>query len=113
MAFSHRIATLTAVVAIPLGIAATSYALTDSPDPPRPPAKVELDSESPSAERPSGKKPEPSSGPSKGSSRPSGDETVRPPATDDTSDDDRSEEPDDRNDDGGRDDQDDGPGDDG
>ncbi len=43
MAFSPRLATLAAVVAIPLGIAATSYALTDSPDAPKVPPKVELD----------------------------------------------------------------------
>lgn len=92
MAFSHRIATLTAVVAIPLGIAATSYALTDSPDPPDAPAKVELDSRSPSPgpSDPSG----PSEPARKGSSSPSpstspGDEAVpRPSATDDTDDND-------------------------
>ncbi|MFE4534095.1 small hydrophilic protein [Streptomyces scopuliridis] len=42
MAFSPRLAALAAVVAIPLGIAATSYAMTDSPDAPRVPPKVEL-----------------------------------------------------------------------
>ncbi|MBT2880446.1 hypothetical protein HET66_21530, partial [Streptomyces sp. McG6] len=49
MAFSHRVATLAAVVAIPLAIAATSFALTDSPDPPAPPARVEMESGSPSS----------------------------------------------------------------
>ncbi|MGW3627176.1 small hydrophilic protein [Streptomyces sp. NPDC000880] len=44
MAFSHRMATLAAVVAIPLGVAATSYALTDSPKPPTVPREVQLDS---------------------------------------------------------------------
>lgn len=44
MAFSHRMATLAAVVAIPLGVAATSYALTDSPKPPTVPPEVQLDS---------------------------------------------------------------------
>ncbi|MFF0743335.1 small hydrophilic protein [Streptomyces sp. NPDC004111] len=42
MAFSHRLATLAAVVAIPLGIAATSYALTDAPHAPEVPPRVEL-----------------------------------------------------------------------
>ncbi|NEE46449.1 small hydrophilic protein, partial [Streptomyces sp. SID8455] len=31
MAFSPRLAALAAVVAVPLGIAATSYAMTDTP----------------------------------------------------------------------------------
>ncbi|MFJ8646583.1 small hydrophilic protein [Streptomyces sp. NPDC093546] len=43
MAFTHRMATLAAVVAIPLGIAATSYVLTDSPEAPHVPPEVELD----------------------------------------------------------------------
>jgi hypothetical protein len=47
MAFSHRMASLAAVVVIPLGIAATSYALTDRPDPPTVPPKVELSSGTP------------------------------------------------------------------
>ncbi|MFE7130682.1 hypothetical protein ACFVIM_07480 [Streptomyces sp. NPDC057638] len=42
MVFSHRIAALAAVVAIPLGIAVTSYALTDRPDDRKVPPKVEL-----------------------------------------------------------------------
>ncbi|MFF9013985.1 small hydrophilic protein [Streptomyces sp. NPDC014870] len=42
MSFTHRMATLAAVVAIPLGIAATSYALTDEPEAPRVPPAVEL-----------------------------------------------------------------------
>ncbi|MFF2852885.1 small secreted hydrophilic protein [Streptomyces sp. NPDC058001] len=49
MVFSHRMAALAAVVVIPLGIAATSFALSDRPDSPKVPAKVELDSGSPSA----------------------------------------------------------------
>ncbi|MDG4865723.1 small secreted hydrophilic protein [Streptomyces sp. T-3] len=49
MAFSRRIATLAAVVAIPLSIAATSYALTDNSEPSKAPPKVELDSGSSSA----------------------------------------------------------------
>ncbi|MGW2019220.1 small hydrophilic protein [Streptomyces sp. NPDC001927] len=44
MSFTHRMATLAAVVAIPLGIAATSYALTDEPEAPRVPPAVELSS---------------------------------------------------------------------
>lgn len=48
MVFSHRIAALAAVVVIPLGIAATSYALTDSPETPKVPPQVELGSGSPS-----------------------------------------------------------------
>ncbi|NGO13285.1 small secreted hydrophilic protein [Streptomyces sp. HC44] len=96
MVFSHRMAALAAVVAIPLGIAATSYALTDSPESPKVPPKVELDSGSPSV-TPS-KKPTPS------------DEVVsRPPVSNDPS------APGDDDDDdgagGGADD--DGPGDDG
>lgn len=44
MVFSRRMAALSAVVLIPLGIAATSYALADSPASPRVPSqKVELD----------------------------------------------------------------------
>ncbi|MDO0930369.1 small secreted hydrophilic protein [Streptomyces sp. DG2A-72] len=49
MVFSKRIAVLAAVVAIPLGIATTSYVLTDSPSSAEVPRKVELDSGSPSA----------------------------------------------------------------
>ncbi|MER5180902.1 hypothetical protein ABT009_21425 [Streptomyces sp. NPDC002896] len=49
MVFSHHMAALAAVVAIPLGVAATSYALTDSPDAPSVPPMVVLDSGSPSA----------------------------------------------------------------
>lgn len=67
------------MVAIPLGIAVTSYALTDSPDPPEPPAKVELESEGPSGTSSPGTPGKPSGS----ASRPPGDETVpRPPATD-------------------------------
>lgn len=82
MAFSHRMAALAAVVAIPLGIAATSYVLTDSPEPPKVPPKVELDSSSPAPPDPtSPPKPKPSSTP--------GDEVVsRPPVSDGPGDDD-------------------------
>ncbi|MDI3403077.1 small secreted hydrophilic protein [Streptomyces cavernicola] len=96
MAFSHRMAALAAVVAIPLGIAATSYALTDSPEPPKSPPKLELDSGSPS---PSGS----GSGTSKPKPTPSDEVVSRPPVSDgpsgddddgggaDDADDDRSE----------------------
>lgn len=67
MVFSHRIAALAAVVAIPLGIAVTSYALTDSPDDRKVPPKVELESGSPTGP-PSSPPPVPR------------DETVAPPA---------------------------------
>ncbi|MDI3422772.1 small secreted hydrophilic protein [Streptomyces luteolus] len=81
MAFSHRMAALAAVVAIPLGIAATSYALTDSPEPPKAPPKLELESGSPT---PSGSgtgspKPEPT---------PSDEVVSRPPVSDGPTDDD-------------------------
>ncbi|WP_328441092.1 small secreted hydrophilic protein [Streptomyces sp. NBC_00444] len=49
MVFSRRLAALAAVVVIPPGIAATSFALADSPQSPKVPSKVELDSGSPSA----------------------------------------------------------------
>lgn len=93
MVFSRRLAALAAVVVIPLGIAATSFALTDSPEEPRVPPKVELDTGSPTPTRPT---PTPS------------DEVVsRPPVTDspasDDDDDDRGPT--------GTDDADDGPGD--
>ncbi|MFC8853112.1 small secreted hydrophilic protein [Streptomyces sp. NPDC057144] len=92
MVFSRRMAALAAVVLIPLGIAATSFALTDSPQEPRVPAKVELESGSPS--------PKPTSSPEP---TPSDQVVTRPPVTDGPSDDD---DDDDR---GG--DADDGPGD--
>ncbi|MFD7546710.1 small secreted hydrophilic protein [Streptomyces sp. NPDC059578] len=72
MVFTHRIAALAAVVAIPLGIAVTSYALTDTPDDRKVPTKVELESGSPSGspgapQTPGSPRPEPT------------DETVSPP----------------------------------
>ncbi|MFM9367437.1 small secreted hydrophilic protein [Streptomyces sp. Da 82-17] len=80
MAFSHRMAALAAVVAIPLGIAATSYVLTDSPEAPKSPPKLELDSGSPTpsgsgsgAPKPSGTEPEPT---------PSDEVVSRPPVSD-------------------------------
>ncbi|MBW3361325.1 MULTISPECIES: small hydrophilic protein [Streptomyces] len=59
MAFSPRLAALAAVVAVPLGIAATSYAMTDTPEAPKVPPAVQLD------ERPGGTPPPgPSASPS-------------------------------------------------
>ncbi|MEU0650027.1 small secreted hydrophilic protein [Streptomyces umbrinus] len=81
MVFSHRMAALAAVVVIPLGIAATSYALTDSPESPKVPPKVELESGSPSATPTSTVSPTATPTPS--------DEVVsRPPVSDDDDDDD-------------------------
>ena len=102
MAFSHRIATLAAVVAIPLGIAATSYALADSPARPEVPARVELDRGSPSGSpdpgTTAGPGPDSSADPGPGSASPSappGDVVVpQPPATD-TDDDDADDTDDD------------------
>ncbi|MCX4667761.1 small secreted hydrophilic protein [Streptomyces sp. NBC_01381] len=106
MVFSHRMAALAAVVAIPLGIATTSYVLTDSPEPPKAPPKVELESGSPSSK--------PSSPPSKPATpRPTpSDETVSPPPVSENSPGDDND--DDGNEGSGRgDNDDDGPGDDG
>jgi hypothetical protein len=73
MSFTHRMATLAAVVAVPLGIAATSYGLTDEPEAPRVPPAVELSSppvrSSPSGSSPSGSSPD---GATPGGSAPSG-----------------------------------------
>ncbi|MFG2646499.1 small secreted hydrophilic protein [Streptomyces sp. NPDC048436] len=96
MVFSHRMAALAAVVAIPLGIAATSYALTDSPEPPKVPPKVELESGSPST-KPASPRPTPS------------DETVSPPPVSENPS--GEDDDDDGRDDNGNDD--DGPGEDG
>ncbi|MDT0570215.1 small secreted hydrophilic protein [Streptomyces sp. DSM 3412] len=97
MVFSRRIAALAAVVAIPLGIAATSFALTDSPEAPRVPSKVELESGSPSPT------------PSRPKATPSDEVVSRPPVTDSSA----SDDDDDASEQDGRDDADDGPGDDG
>ncbi|MEO3750398.1 small secreted hydrophilic protein [Streptomyces sp. B6B3] len=43
MTFSHRMATLAAVVLIPVGIAGTSYLLSDEPEKPSVPSEVELE----------------------------------------------------------------------
>ncbi|MEV2233242.1 small hydrophilic protein [Streptomyces phaeochromogenes] len=82
MVFSHRMAALAAVVVIPLGIAATSYALTDSPEAPKVPPKVELESGSPSAT------PTPTGTSSTPTSTPSDEVVSRPPVSDDDDDDD-------------------------
>ncbi|CAM5520245.1 small hydrophilic protein [Streptomyces fimicarius] len=52
MAFSPRLAALAAVVAVPLGIAATSYAMTDTSEAPKVPPTIQLD-ESPRPTPPS------------------------------------------------------------
>ncbi|MEE1759283.1 small secreted hydrophilic protein [Streptomyces sp. SP18BB07] len=97
MVFSRRIAALAAVVAIPLGIAATSFALTDSPEAPKVPSKVELESGSPSPS------------PSRPKATPSDEVVSRPPVTDSSA----SDDDDDASEQDGRDDADDGLGDDG
>jgi hypothetical protein len=99
MSFTRRMATLAAVVVIPLGIAATSFALTDSPESPKVPAKVELDSGSPTRAPTPAPTPTPT---------PSDEVVSRPPVTDDPASDD---DDDDRG--TGSDTDDDGPGDDG
>jgi hypothetical protein len=79
MVFSRRTAALAAVVLIPLGIAATSFALTDGPREPAVPAGVELErgSPTPAPAEPSTPSPTP------------GDQVVsRPPVTDSPPDDD-------------------------
>ncbi|MEZ3178450.1 small secreted hydrophilic protein [Streptomyces pimonensis] len=106
MVLTRRMAALAAVVLIPLGVAATSFALADSPAPPEVPPRVVLDSGSPTptptSAAPSAR-PEPT---------PSDEVVPRPPVTespaDDDDDDDRVQDsPDDAP--GG----DDGPGDEG
>lgn len=94
MVFSRRLAALAAVVVIPLGIAATSFALTDSPEAPKVPPKVELDSGSPT---PTPTPPGPT---------PSDEVVSRPPVTDSTASDDDDDDrgptgPDDATDDDG------------
>lgn len=54
MAFSPRLAALAAVVAVPLGIAATSYAMTDTPEAPKVPPVVQLDDSPTGTPAPSG-----------------------------------------------------------
>lgn len=96
MVFTRRMAALAAVVLIPLGVAATSFALADSPEPPKVPPRVELDSGSPT--------PAPTSSSTRPEPTPSDEVVSRPPVTDSPAgDDDDDDGP------GG----DDGPGDDG
>ncbi|WP_221355549.1 small secreted hydrophilic protein [Streptomyces beigongshangae] len=85
MVFSHRIAALAAVVVIPLGIAATSYALTDSPESPKVPPKVELGSGSPPV-TPTATKPAATPTPTP-TTTPSDQVVSRPPVSDDDDDD--------------------------
>ncbi|MEU0097637.1 small hydrophilic protein [Streptomyces sp. NPDC006267] len=59
MAFSPRLAALAAVVAVPLGIAATSYAMTDTSKAPKVPPAVQLE-ESPRGTPPPSGAPTPS-----------------------------------------------------
>ncbi|MDC0772117.1 small secreted hydrophilic protein [Streptomyces sp. HD] len=84
MVFSHRIAALAAVVAIPLGIAATSFALTDQQESPKVPPKVELDSGSPT----------PTSTRSTPTPTPRDEVVSRPPVTDSSPSDDDDDAPD-------------------
>ncbi|MBM9622044.1 small hydrophilic protein [Streptomyces zhihengii] len=79
MAFTHRMVTLAAVVAIPLGIAATSYALTDAPGTPEVPPAVELDATPRPAPPPSA---DPTGNPSGTPSGPSGVPTTPAPTGD-------------------------------
>ncbi len=98
MAFSRRMAALSAVVLIPLGIAATSYALADSPQSPKVPSqRVELDSSTPTPASTLDPSPKPT---------PDDEVVSRPPVTD-------SSASDDDDDDRGQGNGDDGPGDDG
>ncbi|UUU34506.1 small secreted hydrophilic protein [Streptomyces sp. CA-210063] len=101
MVFSRRIAALAAVVAIPLGIAATSFALTDSPQAPKVPPKVELESGSSSPM------------PSRPEATPRDEVVSRPPVTDSPASDDDDDRPGQDGQDDGQDADDDGAGDDG
>ncbi|UYQ61676.1 small hydrophilic protein [Streptomyces peucetius] len=92
MAFTHRMVTLAAVVAIPLGIAATSYALTDAPETPQVPPAVELDATPRPASPPAGSPPATVTG-TPTAPAPATDAVVPgPAATDDDDDDDIGEE---------------------
>ncbi|MGP2439433.1 small secreted hydrophilic protein [Streptomyces sp. JW3] len=94
MVFSRRMAALAAVVLIPLGIAATSFALTDSPARPEVPAGVELESGSPAPARTSAPASAPASTPpSTPDPTPSDQVVSRPPVTDRPPDDDDDDEP--------------------
>ncbi|MFD8433749.1 small hydrophilic protein [Streptomyces microflavus] len=88
MAFSPRLAALAAVVAVPLGIAATSYAMTDTPEAPKVPPAVQLD-ERPGGTPPPGPSASPSTPASPSSpSSTSGDVVPGPSAADGDDDDD-------------------------
>ncbi len=129
MTFSHRMATLAAVVLIPVGIAGTSYLLSDEPETPSVPSEVEL--EEPRDGTPTGGAVEstappegdastgPSSDPSESNqpdeSNQPNEEVVPPPSASEESLDDDRDDTDDGNDGGGSDDgnDDDAEGDDG
>ncbi|WP_432150058.1 small hydrophilic protein [Streptomyces sp. bgisy029] len=92
MAFSPRLAALAAVVAVPLGIAATSYAMTDTPEAPKVPSTVQLE-ESPRGTPPPGGATSPTdapspSGPSTPTRTPDSSVVPGPSAADDDDDDD-------------------------
>lgn len=101
MSFTHRMAGLVAVVAVPLGIAATSYALTDKPEAPRVPPAVHLSTTPPptgsATPPPTGTAPTASasppapSAPSAGSTPPPSDSVVPGPSTTGDDDDDDHE----------------------
>ncbi|MFF7853795.1 small secreted hydrophilic protein [Streptomyces sp. NPDC007904] len=104
MVFTRRMAALAAVVLIPLGVAATSFALADSPAQPRVPPRVELDGGPPA--------PAPTAPSARPGTTPSDEVVSRPPVTDSPAgeDDDDDRGPDASDDGAGGDD---GPGDDG
>lgn len=92
MAFSPRLAALAAVVAVPLGIAATSYAMTDTPEAPKVPSTVQLEESPRGTPPPSGATsptdaPSPS-GPSTPTRTPDSSVVPGPSAADDDDDDD-------------------------
>ncbi|MFD4375261.1 small hydrophilic protein [Streptomyces sp. NPDC058486] len=92
MSFTHRMAGLVAVVAVPLGIAATSYALTDRPEAPRVPPAVHLSTvpTPPTPTKPTGSAtPSPTGSPS--SAPPPSDSVVPGPSTTGDDDDDDHE----------------------
>ncbi|MEV7305168.1 small hydrophilic protein [Streptomyces microflavus] len=87
MAFSPRLAALAAVVAVPLGIAATSYAMTDTPEAPKVPPAVQLD-ERPGGTPPPGPSASPSAPASPSSPSSTGGDVVPGPSAADGDDDD-------------------------
>ncbi|WP_369168760.1 small secreted hydrophilic protein [Streptomyces sp. R28] len=89
MAFTRRMAALSAVVLIPLGIAATSFALTDRPASPKVPSEVVLESGSPTPPPTPVVTPKPTPTPD---TTPTDEVVSRPPVTDSpTNDDDVAE----------------------